>query len=285
MPRAPKRAPKHHEQTKQTGRDVQSEQAAEQEELPLQEPILTWNEWRKEWLEIENELRQKHPDEAKFAATLPTFSDEIKYLFRKLEDRDVGDEKGPSRFLLEYLGAIHQINPYQFALMPELEVLEILEDDYHFRQSLKGPSQPPRSSPLCPQSSDNRPSERQDDQQATESKTAESAKTKTKRSTEKGEGQRKLIAALTKYHQYADGSCLNLEPIGNNELARLAEVEESTASDFFKKEFQGHAQYKAFCRRDKAGLIAAIKQLNKEFHPYLLYGRRPPDEGDGDKDE
>src|SRR5262249_18814112 len=38
-----------------------------------------------------------------------------------------------------------------------------------------------------------------------------------KRSTERGEGRAKLIAALTKHHQYADGGCLNLEPIGNNE--------------------------------------------------------------------
>src|SRR5262245_10829995 len=66
-----------------------------------------------------------------------------------------------------------------------------------------------------------------------------------KRSTERGEGRRKLIAALTNHHQYAKGSCLNQEPVGNNELARLADVEESTASDFFKREFNGHAEYKA----------------------------------------
>jgi hypothetical protein len=44
----------------------------------------------------------------------------------------------------------------------------------------------------------------------------------------RGEAEAKLIAALTKHHQYADGSCLNLEPVGNNELARIAEVSEST---------------------------------------------------------
>jgi hypothetical protein len=45
-----------------------------------------------------------------------------------------------------------------------------------------------------------------------------------KRSTERGEGRAKLIAALTKYHQYAEGGCLILEPIGNNELAKAAGV-------------------------------------------------------------
>jgi len=41
-----------------------------------------------------------------------------------------------------------------------------------------------------------------------------------KKGVEKGGAKAKLIAALTQYHQYADGSCLNTEPIGNNELAR-----------------------------------------------------------------
>jgi len=45
-----------------------------------------------------------------------------------------------------------------------------------------------------------------------------------KRSTVKGEGRTKLIATLTKDHHYADGGCLKQDPIGNNELARLAKV-------------------------------------------------------------
>src|SRR5262249_8094099 len=61
-----------------------------------------------------------------------------------------------------------------------------------------------------------------------------------KRSTERGEGRAKLIAALTKHHQYAEGGCLNLEPIGNNELAKAAGVSPSTASAFFNDKFQGH---------------------------------------------
>ena len=73
------------------------------------------------------------------------------------------------------------------------------------------------------------------------------AQPRAKRSTERGEGRAKLIAALTKHHKYADGSCLNLDPIGNNELARLAGVSESTASAFFNKEFDGHTKYRAVC--------------------------------------
>jgi uncharacterized protein VirK/YbjX len=92
-----------------------------------------------------------------------------------------------------------------------------------------------------------------------------------KRSTVPGEGRDKLIAALTKHHQYAGGSCLNQEPIGNNELARLADVSYSTASKFFNDEFKGHTRYKAICR-DAGKLAAALKLLNDEFAPFHLLG-------------
>jgi hypothetical protein len=104
---------------------------------------------------------------------------------------------------------------------------------------------------------------------------------KPKRSTERGEGRSKLIAALTMHHRYADGGCLNLAPIGNNDLARLAGVSPSTASAFFNEEFQGHAKYKALCP-DSARLVAALKLLNNEYSPHDLYGRRPADEDDRD---
>ena len=107
---------------------------------------------------------------------------------------------------------------------------------------------------------------------------------KRKRSTERGEGRDKLIAALTKHHQYAKGSCLNREPIGNNELARLAAVEESTASAFFKRGFGGHRNYRALCHRGASGLIAALKLLNDEFTPQILLGRLPADDGGRDDD-
>jgi hypothetical protein len=98
-----------------------------------------------------------------------------------------------------------------------------------------------------------------------------------KRGTEPGEARAKLIAALTKHHQYADGGCLNLAPIGNNELARLATVAESTASVFFKEKFRGWAKYRLVCR-DAGRLADSLKALNGEFAPHELYGRRPPDE-------
>ncbi len=93
--------------------------------------------------------------------------------------------------------------------------------------------------------------------------------TNAKRSTEQGEAQAKLIAALTEHHKYADRSCLNLVPVGNNELARLAEVSASTASGFFKKQFGGYSKYRTKCR-DAGSLADAIKALRGEFTPREL---------------
>lgn len=102
---------------------------------------------------------------------------------------------------------------------------------------------------------------------------------KRKRSTERGEGRAKLIAALSKHHKYSDKGALNFEPIGNNELARLAGVSESTASAFFEKEFKGHAKYRAMCA-NKDSLLASLKLLNQEFSPHILFGALPPNESD-----
>lgn len=108
---------------------------------------------------------------------------------------------------------------------------------------------------------------------------------KAKRSTEAGEARIKIIAELTRHHQYADGGCLNLQPIGNNELARRAEVSQSTAKVFFDKEFgdengeRGHAKYRGICR-NPGQLVASLKILNNEYSPHNLYGRRPPGEDD-----
>jgi hypothetical protein len=102
-----------------------------------------------------------------------------------------------------------------------------------------------------------------------------------KKSTERGDGRVKLVAALTNHHKYADGGCLNFEPVGNNELARLAEVGTATASEFFKKQFKGHSKYKAMCGNSST-LVGALKLLNQEFAPHQLYGRNPPGEGDRD---
>ena len=100
-----------------------------------------------------------------------------------------------------------------------------------------------------------------------------------KRSTERGDGHRKLIAALTKHHQYAQGGCLNLEPVGNNELAELAGVEKSTASAFFKTEFGGHSEYCGLCLRNVGDLLRVLKKQNGELSGReLLYGRRTASE-------
>ncbi len=102
---------------------------------------------------------------------------------------------------------------------------------------------------------------------------------KSKRSTERGEARTKLIAALTKHHKYADDGCLNLEPIGNNKLARNADVDQATASAFFKSEFMGHAKYRATCQDAKL-LVTALKMLNGDYSPHLLYGGTPPAENE-----
>ncbi len=56
----------------------------------------------------------------------------------------------------------------------------------------------------------------------------EQTETTKKRSTVKGEAQEKLVAALTKHHKYQDGSCLNIEAIGSNELAPTGGCEPRT---------------------------------------------------------
>ena len=108
-----------------------------------------------------------------------------------------------------------------------------------------------------------------------------STPTKRKRSTQRGEARVKLIAALTKHHDYANGGCLNLEPIGSNELARMAGVSSGSASAFFAKEFGGYVQYRKLCA-DRAGLVRALKKLNQEFSPHHLFGVKPPGEDERD---
>src|SRR5262249_42925065 len=90
---------------------------------------------------------------------------------------------------------------------------------------------------------------------------------KPKRSTEGGEGKETPTAALTNHHRSARGGCLNLESIGNNELAQAAGVSPSTASAFFRSQFKGHAKYRSQCR-DPGSLAAALKLLNGEFAPH-----------------
>ena len=100
---------------------------------------------------------------------------------------------------------------------------------------------------------------------------------KPKRSTQRGEAEAKLIAALTKHHQYADGGCLNVDPVNNNQLARLAHVSKGTSSSFFHKQFSGHDQYKVLCRNETM-LAFALKMLNGEITPAILAGSQLPGE-------
>jgi hypothetical protein len=100
-----------------------------------------------------------------------------------------------------------------------------------------------------------------------------------KRSTEKGDAREKLISALTLHHQYANNSCLNQEPIGGNQLAKLADVSKGAASGFFKREFGRHKDYCRICS-DITRLIAALKLLNSEFTPKTLMGLEPSKENE-----
>jgi hypothetical protein len=104
-----------------------------------------------------------------------------------------------------------------------------------------------------------------------------------KRSTEPDEARNKLIATLTKHHRYAQGSCMNLEPIASNDLARKAQVGKGSASRFFKAEFKGHVKYKAVCL-NASKLAVALKILNGEISPHILYGANPPGEGNREDD-
>ena len=89
----------------------------------------------------------------------------------------------------------------------------------------------------------------------------------------KGEARDKLMSALAKHHDYANEGCLNQEPIGNNEIARMAGVSISTASEFFKREFGSHVKYSQ-SSRDRDSIIAALKLLNQEFTPRQILDSR-----------
>jgi hypothetical protein len=98
---------------------------------------------------------------------------------------------------------------------------------------------------------------------------------KTKRSTERGEGRKKIIAALSKHHRYLDGSCLNLEAIGVGALAKMAGVGKATVSRFFDAEYNGgeqggHAKYRHACG-NKEKLLHSLKLLRGEVRPSILF--------------
>jgi hypothetical protein len=120
-----------------------------------------------------------------------------------------------------------------------------------------------------------------------EGKPGQGAK-KPKRSTERGEAQTKIIAALTEHHQYDNGSCGNLTPIGVREMERDYEVGRDAASNFFKKQCENHAKYATTCRRNPAKIVTWLKLLNDDYSPHPLFGSTPPERrerGEGSGDE
>ena len=85
-------------------------------------------------------------------------------------------------------------------------------------------------------------------------------------------------------YQYKMNSVGNTNPINNNALARAAgRVSTLSASEFFQEEFGGHDEYKALCLRNPGKLLLVLKKLAGDLPGReLLYGRRPPGEGDPD---
>jgi hypothetical protein len=83
-----------------------------------------------------------------------------------------------------------------------------------------------------------------------------------------------LIATLVKHHDFDGSSVGNSEWIGCTELATAAGVVKSTASKFFKQQFQrernnpdsgGWKAYKELCSRSPAELVLALQALTGEL--------------------
>jgi hypothetical protein len=91
-----------------------------------------------------------------------------------------------------------------------------------------------------------------------------------------GGGDKRLliVSALTEYHKYADGGCLNCEPIGVRQLAGTDIASAGTISNFFDEEFGGHDKYKAACC-DPAVLGVCLKMLTGELKPKAMWNALP----------
>ena len=96
-----------------------------------------------------------------------------------------------------------------------------------------------------------------------------------------GGAQLKIVAALTRHHDYANGSCLNTEPIGSNALAKQAGVSSGSTSSFFAENFGSHVKYTHVCRTP-ATLAAYLKAVNAGFSPWVTFGEVP---GESDPDD
>jgi hypothetical protein len=112
---------------------------------------------------------------------------------------------------------------------------------------------------------------------------------KPKRSTRRGDARIKIIAALTEHHRRSNCE-LNLETIGVNQLAEKAKVGKASVSRFFNKSFgnktapDGLANYQRACA-DPSTIAAALKALNGEFSPSMLFGNPDHVAGHVDQDD
>jgi hypothetical protein len=97
-----------------------------------------------------------------------------------------------------------------------------------------------------------------------------------KRSTQPGEADEKLVAALLMHHQYENGSCLSYSPVGCSNLARIAGVSKGSASLFLRRRFGSHAAYQRTCR-DKWRLINTLRTLAGDMPRERALGGRDKD--------
>ncbi len=84
------------------------------------------------------------------------------------------------------------------------------------------------------------------------------------RKTARGEAQKAILAALTTHHKYSNGRCEVTEPIGVNELGRLAgQHKGSSASNYLKTNFNGKDGYIREC--NNGAIHSTIAMLNGEL--------------------
>jgi hypothetical protein len=87
-----------------------------------------------------------------------------------------------------------------------------------------------------------------------------------KRNTTPGAADAAILSALCAHHQYRDGGCNNWEPIGGNQLAKLARVSGGAVTGFWKRRLK---------REDRDGTIEdyRIACANQTLNIKLAYWR------------
>jgi hypothetical protein len=100
-----------------------------------------------------------------------------------------------------------------------------------------------------------------------------------KRSTQKGEAECKIISGLSEHHGYDEsGGCTNPTPIKVNEFARKYQVSSGSVSQFLTRYFGARGNYIALCR-SPGGLAEKLKDLRRERGERHTFGRAPTPEG------